>query len=331
MSVPGSAPAAALEHRGLPTLALLGVTASWGSTFFLIKDLLHQISVLDFLTLRFAIAAAVAFAVAHRSVFALSRSDVRNACLLGLVYGVAQVLQTTGLSHTAASVSGFVTGMYVVATPLLSAGLLRVRIRPTVWLAVVLSATGLGFLALNGFSVSSGVLLILCSAILYAVHIVGLGQWSRSDNALGLSVVQLLVIGFVCLAVTLPFGISGPHTVSGWSSLIYMALVPGAMALLAQTWAQAHLSATRTAVIMTMEPVWAAFFAVLFGGESATLRMIIGGGLVIAAMYLVELSPRGRGPAPPAGAGPDSGDSGPAGRGARDQGLGPEPTPHLPL
>jgi drug/metabolite transporter (DMT)-like permease len=280
-------------HRALPTLALLGVTASWGSTVFLIKDLLHQVTVLDFLALRFAIAGAVAFALAHRAVFRLSRREVGHAVILGLVYGTAQLVQTAGISHTAASVSGFVTGMYVVATPIFSAGLLHERIRVTVWLAVLLSATGLGFLALNGFSISAGVGLIFAAAMLYAVHIVGLGQWSRADNAVGLSVVQLVVIGALCMLATALNGVGAPQTLGGWSSLVYMALVPGALAILAQTWAQAHLSATRTAVIMTMEPVWAAFFAVLFGGETLTERMLVGGGFVLTAMYLVELSPRG--------------------------------------
>jgi drug/metabolite transporter (DMT)-like permease len=283
-------------ERGLPTLALLGVTASWGSTFFLIKDLLHQISVVDFLALRFAIAGAAAFAVAHRAVFRLSRRDVGHAIVLGLIYGTAQLLQTAGLSETAASVSGFVTGMYVVATPIFAAGLFREHIRVTVWLAVALAATGLGFLALNGFSVSAGVGLIFAAAMLYALHIVGLGQWSRSDNAVGLSVVQLLVIGVLCLAVTAPNGMGSPATLGGWSSLVYMALVPGALAIFAQTWAQSQISATRTAVIMTMEPVWAAFFAVALGGESLTVRMLVGGAFVLAAMYLVELAPRGREP-----------------------------------
>ena len=304
-------------QRGLPTLALLGVTASWGSTFFLIKDLLHQVSVPDFLALRFAIAGVVAFALAHRAVFRLSRRDVGHAVILGLVYGSAQVLQTVGLSHTAASVSGFVTGMYVVATPIFAAGLFREHIRATVWLAVALSATGLGFLALHGLSVSLGVALIFASAMLYAVHIVGVGQWSRMDNAVGLSVVQLMVIGALCLAVTAPNGMGSPQTLGGWSSLVYMALVPGALAIFAQTWAQTHLSATRTAVIMTMEPVWAAFFAVLFGGESLTARMLVGGGFVLTAMYLVEVGPRG------GRDGPDSGARTPADAAAA--------SPHLPL
>ena len=280
------------QFSALPTLALLGVTATWGSTFFLIKDLLTEISVLDFLSVRFAIAAAALFLVAPRSVWQLSRSDLRAGVLLGLVYGVAQVLQTYGLERTAASVSGFVTGMYVVATPLFAALLLKERIGRGVWMAVAISTLGLAVLSLQGFSVSSGVAVIFASALLYALHIVGLGQWSNPANAVGLSVVQMAVIAAVCTLVSAPNGIGAPHTGGGWLSLLYMALVAGALALLAQTWAQAHLSSTRAAIIMTMEPVWAAFFAVLFGGETLTGRMLVGGALVLTAMYLVELSPR---------------------------------------
>ncbi len=280
------------QGSALPTLALLGVTAAWGSTFFLIKDLLAEVSVLDFLSVRFAIAAAALFLVAPRSVGQLSRADLRAGVLLGLVYGVAQVLQTLGLERTSASVSGFVTGMYVVATPLFAALLLRERIAASVWAAVLISASGLAVLSLQGFSVSYGVTLIFASALLYALHIVGLSQWSNRSNVLGLSVVQMAVIAAVCTLASAPNGIGTPHTGGGWLSLIYMALVAGALALLAQTWAQAQLSSTRAAVIMTMEPVWAAFFAVLLGGESLTGRMLVGGALVLTAMYLVELSPR---------------------------------------
>jgi drug/metabolite transporter (DMT)-like permease len=278
--------------RVLPTLALLGVTATWGSTFFMIKDLLHEISVLDFLSIRFAIAAVVLFAIAPRSVLRLSRAELRHGGMLGLVYGVAQVLQTTGLERTPATVSGFVTGMYVVATPILAAVLLRDTITRTIWVAVVISTVGLGFLSLQGFTISFGVIVIFVSALLYALHIIGLGLWSRSTNVFGLAVVQMIVIATICTVVTAPNGIGAPDTGGGWSALIYMAVVSGALAMLGQTWAQAHLSSARAAIIMTMEPVWAAFFAVLFGDESLTLRMVVGGAFVLTAMYLVELAPR---------------------------------------
>jgi drug/metabolite transporter (DMT)-like permease len=278
--------------RVLPTLALLGVTATWGSTFFMIKDLLEEVSVLDFLSVRFAMAAVVLWAISPRAVSRLSRDELKHGIVLGLVYGVAQVLQTTGLERTPATVSGFVTGMYVVATPIFAAVLLHERITRTIWVAVVISTIGLAFLSLSGFAVSFGVVIIFVSALLYALHIIGLGLWSRDTNAFGLAVVQTVVIAIVCTVITAPNGIETPVSVEGWTALIYMAVVSGALAMLGQTWAQAHMSSARAAIIMTMEPVWAAFFAVLFGGESLTGRMLVGGCLVLAAMYIVELAPR---------------------------------------
>jgi drug/metabolite transporter (DMT)-like permease len=275
----------------LATGILLAVTASWGSTFFMIKDLLDRMPVLDFLGIRFAIAGLVMLAVAHRAVFALSGEAWRRAACLGLVYGVAQILQTSGLAHTAASVSGFITGMYVVFTPLLAAVLLRTRITAMTWAAVLLAAAGLGILTLQGFSVGYGEALTLVASSLYALHIVALGAWSTPHEALGMSVVQLLVIAAVCLVVTAPDGVVLPASTADWSRVVYMALVAGALGLLGQTWAQAHLSPTRAAIVMSMEPVFAALFAVLFGGEGATVRMLVGGFMVLTAMLVVEVRP----------------------------------------
>lgn len=280
------------SRSALAAVGLLAVTAAWGSTFFLLKDVLERVPATDFLAVRFAVAAAVLALVAPRSVSRLTRSERRHGVLLGLVYGGGQILQTVGLQTTSASVSGFVTGMYVVFTPLLGAVLLRARIGRTVWVAVALATTGLGMLSLQGFSIGGGEALTLASALLYAVHIVGLGAWSSARSAIGLTVVQLLTITAVCGAGALPGGIDLPDRGADWLALVYMGLVAGTLALLVQTWAQAHLEATRAAIIMTMEPVFAALFAVLFGGERLGPRVVLGGGLVLAAMYLVELGPR---------------------------------------
>jgi len=280
------------RRTGLATLALLGVTASWGSTFFLIKDLLDRVPAVDFLALRFSIAAVALFVVAPGAVRRISSGARRRGLALGLVYGLAQIMQTIGLEHTAASVSGFITGMYVVATPLLAGWLLHERIPAAVWAAVALSAAGLAVLSLRGLSVGPGELLTLAAAMLYAVHIVGLGAWSKAPDVYGLAVLQMAVIAVVAALPTAYDGITLPSRGADWAAVLYMALVCGAMALLAQTWAQAHLPPTRAAIVMTTEPVFAAAFAVALGGESFTGRMIVGGGLVLTAMYLVELAPR---------------------------------------
>lgn len=272
--------------------ALLAMTACWGSTFFLIKDLLDRVPTLDFLAVRFTIAAVAMLVVAPRALARLSAASRRQAVVLGVLYGLGQILQTAGLAHTPASISGFITGMYVVATPLLAAVLLRTRIGPLTWAAVALATAGLGVLTLDGFSIGYGESITLVAAVLYALHIVGLGAWSEPGQALGMSIVQVGVIAAVCLVATAPDGVVLPSTGRDWASVVYMALVAGALALVAQTWAQAHLPPTRSALIMAMEPVFAAGFAVALGGEDATVRMLAGGLMVLTAMIAVELGPR---------------------------------------
>ncbi len=279
----------------LATAALLGMTACWGSTFFLIRDLLDRVPTLDFLAVRFAIAGVLLLLAAPRAVARLSPGSRRAALVLGLLYGAAQILQTAGLAHTPASVSGFVTGMYVVATPLLAALLLRTRITGITWAAVALAVAGLGVLTLSDLTLGYGEAITLVAAVLYALHIVGLGAWSNAREALGMSIVQIWVIALICLLATAPDGrLVLPSHTGDWLSVVYMAIFPGALALLGQTWAQAHLAPTRTAIIMSTEPVFAAFFAVLLGGETAGARMLVGGGLVLTAMLVVELVPRRR-------------------------------------
>lgn len=280
--------------RTAATILLVSLTAVWGSTFFLIRDLVQTVPPTDFLAVRFTIAAVAMFALFHRQVRRLTPRDLRLGLVLGLLYGSAQVLQTMGLQHTDASISGFITGTYVVLTPVLGALLLRDRIPPMAWFAVLLATIGLAVLSLRGLAIGTGELQTLIAAAIYALHILALGRWSTSETAVGLATVQAAVIAAVCLLAALPGGITLPQGGGQWASMLYMALVAGAFALWAQTWAQAHVTATRAAITMAMEPVFAALFAVLFGGESLTGRMLVGGALVLVATYLVELRPRRR-------------------------------------
>ncbi|WP_224278239.1 DMT family transporter [Nocardioides lacusdianchii] len=276
----------------LAAAALLAIAACWGSTFFLIKDLLDRVPTLDFLAVRFSIAAVALLIVAPRALGRLSPVVRRHAVVLGVLYGVAQILQTAGLAHTPASISGFVTGLYVVFTPLLAAAILRTRIPPITWAAVLLATIGLGVLALRGFSIGYGEVITLASAVLYALHIVGLGAWSTAQDAVGMTILQIIVIAVICTVATAHDGIVLPDRTSDWISVVYMAVVVGALGLLAQTWAQAHLPPTRSAIIMSMEPVFASLFAVWLGGEDVTTRLLLGGSMVLVAMLTVELAPR---------------------------------------
>jgi len=282
---------AAARSRRLATLLLVGITAIWGSTFFLIRNVVLELSPTDFLAVRFTIAAVAMLTVFWRPMLALNKREIQVGVGLGFLYAVAQILQTVGLAHTEASRSGFITGTYVVLTPILTAVLLREHIPRSTWVAVLMATAGLATLSLNGFGFGFGFgeSVTLIAAAFYALHIIGLGRHSSPANAAGLSVVQMIVIAVVSLAAATPGGIELPKGAGAWASVLYMALMAGAVAIWAQTWAQSHLTATRAAIVMTLEPVFAAGFAVALGGESLTARMLVGGAMVLAAMYTVEL------------------------------------------
>lgn len=184
--------------------------------------------------------------------------------------------------------------MYVVLTPLCAALLLRTRIGTRVWLGAGIATIGLAVLGLNGLSIGFGEAITLASALIYAVHIVGLSAWSDAREALGLATVQLSVTAAVSIAAALVHegGISLPTTGFDWLAIVYMAVVSGAVAMIVQSWAQAHLAPSRAAITMATEPAWAALFSILFLGELLTWRMAVGGGLMLVAMIIVESGPR---------------------------------------
>jgi drug/metabolite transporter (DMT)-like permease len=278
--------------------ALVLVTSVWGATFVIVQDASGRMGVYDFLAWRFSLAALVLAAVRPRSLRRVRRRDARRGALLGLVLGAGYVGQTLGLQYTSAAVSGFVTGMFVVFTPLIAALLLRRPIAPAAWAGVVVATAGLALISLRGLAVGPGELLTLACALCFAVHIIGLGEWSCGSDPYPLTVLQLGTVGLACTAAAGPGGLAWPTGQADWLAIGITAVLATSAGFFLQTWAQAHLSPVRVAVVMTMEPVFAGVSAVV-AGQRLTPRILAGGTLVVAAMYLVELGPRRSTDAPP--------------------------------
>lgn len=251
------------------------------------KDALIRLDVNSFLALRFIIATIFLLAIRPKIVTAMNRQLVLRGVGLGVLLGLGYIFQTFGLTHTTVAKTGFITGLYAVFTPLIAAGILKKKILPIQWLSVAIAAIGLALLSLNGFSLGFGESLVLISAALYAAHIVGLSEWSTGADTYALTVIQLGTVGVMTLVATIPSGFHLPPDSGVWQAIIYTAIFASAFAFIVQTWVQSFMSATSVGIILTMEYIFAALFGVWFGHETLTTRVLIGGVLVIAAMYII--------------------------------------------
>jgi drug/metabolite transporter (DMT)-like permease len=212
-----------------------------------------------------------------------------RSTVLGVALCLGFITQTYGLQHTSAAVSGFITGMFVVLTPIISWALLKRKAGLHIWLAVALATIGLGLLSLRGWSMGTGELLTLLCALFFALHIVGLGEWAAKHDTYGLAFLQITVVAVISMVAATPGGITLPPNDMVWGAVILTAVFATAIGFLVQTWVQTLISPTRVAVTMTMEPAFAGFFAVTIGGDHLTVRIIIGATCVLAAMFITNL------------------------------------------
>jgi drug/metabolite transporter (DMT)-like permease len=277
------------EPKTLAFVLLLVATAAWGATFVVVKDIVANMQVLSFLAWRFAIAGVLLAVLRPRAVLALGRRGLARGALLGVALSGGYMAQTLGLRYTPAAISGFVTGLQVVFTPLLAWSLLRQRPALRAWVATLLATGGLAVMSLRGFSVGRGELLTLAASVLFALQIVGLGRWSSAGEAYGLATVQLLTVGACCLLAGLPNGPRPPGSLGTWAAVVATAVLATSFAFVAQTWSQSQLTTTQAAVVLTMEPVFAALVA-WAAGEAIGWSVLVGGGLIVAAMLIVEVS-----------------------------------------
>jgi len=277
-----------MKSKKFAAISLLIVAAAWGGAFVWMKDAITREPYFNFLALRFTIAALLMFAARPKLVAHLNRKFVMRGVILGVALGLGYVTQTIGLEQSTAAITGFFTGLYVVLTPVLGWLLLRERIGSKVLLGVILATIGLGLITVSGLGFDIGTISLLACALLFALHIVGLGRWSPGADTYALTVVQLSTVAVVCWIGALGDGFQGPPDLDVWGAVIFCAVFATAIAFFVQTWAQSIMDASRVAIILTTEVVFAALFAVLVGQEVLKLTTIIGGALMVIAMFIVE-------------------------------------------
>jgi drug/metabolite transporter (DMT)-like permease len=276
-------------------LALVVIVAIWGATFALVKEALQDASTLLFLALRFSLAAIVlALAFARRCAAPAIRPSLRGGFLAGLCLFCGYLFQTAGLRYTTPSKSAFITALSVVMVPLIVSLVHKSVPHAAEAAGVVLATAGLGLMTLqrDNLALSTGDLLTVVCAFAFAVHVVVLAHYSRQSSLELLSLTQIATAAAAALGT---FWWAETPRVRWTSGLVLALLVTGlfatALAFTVQSWAQRHTSPTRTALILTLEPVfaWAASFLLM--GERLSRQSIAGGFLILGGVLLAELKP----------------------------------------
>ena len=276
--------------RGWLTLALVGVAAVWGATFVMVKDAVERYPLYGFLGLRFAIA-VLAFAVLFPRAFArFDRGAVRVGLLAGFMLTLGYVFQTWGLQDTTASKAAFITGMFVIITPVMQAVLLRHPPRLLTAIGAVIAFVGLWFLSdagTGGWTV--GDTRVLLCAFAYSAHMIVLGSLGRKHDVGALTMMQLITVAVACGAISLATERPGlPPDGGVWIALVVTGVLASAVAFGVQTLAQRYISPAKTALVLILEPVFGGLFGWLVG-EAIGVGGLVGAALILTGMILAEV------------------------------------------
>jgi len=263
---------------------LLLVTAVWGWTFVLVKDAITQYPTLPFLQLRFILAFLVMAVLVHRLP---ARRELRLGIIVGAVLAAGYLTQTVGLTMTSPGNSGLITGLFVVFTPLIDR-FFGVKLRWWTLVAVAAALAGTMLLVGGPSGVGLGDILTIACAFLFGLHIVLLSHWSPGLRSAPLAMVQMGSCALI-------FSAGGSWSLrvpsqDVWIAIVITGVFASALAFYIQTWAQQHLSASRTALILTTEPAWAVAAAVVLAGQRFGALQAAGAALVLAAIVGHELA-----------------------------------------
>ncbi|MEY4639755.1 MAG: hypothetical protein RLY13_753 [Actinomycetota bacterium] len=279
-----------MKKTSWAAIALVAVAASWGAAFVLMKDAINEQPFYDFLAIRFTIATAVMVLAKPKMLKTLDAKMVKHGVILGILLSLGYITQTIGLELSTAAITGFITGLYVVLTPLFGWFIFKKPVGKKLIAGVILATIALGMISITGVGFEVGQIWVMVCAIFFAAHIVGLSIWSPGKDVYTLTVLQLATVGAVSWIGSFwnDGAYQSPADSTGWFAVIFTAVFATALAFFIQTWAQSLMDASRVAILLTSEVVWAALIAVAVGQEVLGVRTIIGGAIMVAAMLIVE-------------------------------------------
>ncbi len=287
------------DRAWIAETALIGIAAVWGLTFVMVQDAVEILDVFTFLAYRFLAAALVVAVLFRKRLMTLGPTGLKWGLFMGMFLTAGYVFQTLGLERTRASNAGFITGMFVVLTPIFGALFLRQRAGPPAWIAAGVSTMGLFLVSIgqggSGEASLAGDALVFGCACSFSFHILVTDKAVQNHDTGALLVVQLAVTGVFSLIVATGKGaLVVPDEGSVWVALLVTALIASALGFFVQTYAQRHASPSRTALILASEPAFAGLFAFWLAGERLNAAGWFGAALIVVSILAVELLPNMR-------------------------------------
>ena len=278
-----------MRRAPTPLPALVAVTAIWGYTFVPVQKTVGAYPLFAFLAVRFAISTAALAPFAWRSLRTLPRAGWPAGLVAGSFLALAYGLQTAGLELTTVTSTGFITGLYVVFTPLLALAAFRTPVPASVWVGVTLALAGL--LLLGGAPGGSwlGNALVLGNAVAQSFQIVAMERFAPRYDARALTFLQMAVagVGFTVIAVAAG-QLEAPPDAETWYALVVTGVFAGALGYLVGTWVQSRTTAARAALVFTLEAPFAALFGVLLLSEHLGWAGWTGCAVMLAGIVLAE-------------------------------------------
>ena len=276
----------------LGSLALILVCIIWGSSFTIGKVAMEEAHPMALIAVRFVIATVVLLLLSIPRLKKLNMKIIGSGLILAIPLYLAFYTQFAGLRLTSASNTGFITGMYVIFTPILSAIFLKKKPTILITLGILAATIGLALLSLKSdFTLSSGDLLVLLCALMYAVHIVLLNVFSPKMDGMLLTLTQMFWVSIIACIVGfrhLPEAVT--YSNGTLLSIVFLGVGGSAFAYYVQTTAQKYTSPTSTSIIFQLEVVFAAIFAYIFLNEVMTTRQWVGAGSIFIGILLCQLN-----------------------------------------
>jgi drug/metabolite transporter (DMT)-like permease len=272
---------------------LLVIVIVWGSTFAIIKGVLDQIPTFTFLAYRFFLAVLILYLIFWKRIKEnIDKTALKKGSLIGIFLFLGYAFQTVGLKYTTATKAGFITGLSVVLVPIISHFFIKEKINRNSVIGVVLAFIGLWFLNYsNSFSFNLGDFLVLLCAVSFALHIISVGLYSKKVDYVPLVIVQLATVFVLCLLIAIIFerpALNLSYSLYVWWSIVLTGVFATALAFYMQNRFQRHSTATKTAIIFSGEPIFAAVFAYFLLGEKVSLIAWAGGLLIIFGMIVSQ-------------------------------------------